>query len=157
SSRLLALFEHLDECGDFRFQDLWDKWFEDVVHAAKRVALADVDVAFADRGEENDGRVVCLLSLADQRGRLKAVHIRHFDVEKNNSHLILEKILQSLPAGRGLHKVLVQVSQNPFERNQIFPPVIDQQNVDLVGHKKKDFEIGRILHLKSEIRSLKLD
>src|SRR5206468_2703080 len=96
--RFTPLLEHLNECGDFRSQDIWRKRFKDVIDAAQEITLADMDIAFTDRRQKDNGSMFGLIAVANQRSRLESVHVGHFNIEQNNGDFIPQKILQRLHA-----------------------------------------------------------
>ena len=123
----------LNEDRHLRLEDVGRKRLEDVVHAAHRVPLADMNVTFADCGEKYDRRVTRLVALPDQSRRLEPIHLRHFDVEKNDSSLIPQQVFESFGAGHRLNQILVEAAKYSFQREQIVSSIINQKNVDLVG------------------------
>src|SRR5688572_28484102 len=93
-----------------------------------------MDVALADRSQEDDRSEPRLFPFADQRRSLEAVHVRHIDVEENHRDVFLQKKLQGLAAGGSLNQILVELFEDGLERYQVLGPVIDEKDIDLVRH-----------------------
>jgi hypothetical protein len=130
----LALLDvEVDEHADLGAQDLRLERFEDVVDRAHRVALKDVFLLLADRGEEDDRNVLERLARLDQLRRLEAVHARHLHVEQNDGEVPLEQATQRLLARRGADDALSQRLENRLEREKILRPVVHDEDIDLLG------------------------
>ena len=68
-----------------------------------------------DGRNEDDGGFLEARMLADHRGQLEPVQLRHADIDENNRDLGLEQVLQGL-SGRGcLDEILSEVTQNHFK------------------------------------------
>jgi hypothetical protein len=130
---LLRLLEEVHEDEHLRAQDLRHHRRLDEVHRPERVAARDHRVVVAERGEEDDRRLLRALALADQGGGLEAVHARHVDVEQDHREVGLQQLLQRLAARGGLHQVLAEVAQDRLEREQLVRAVVDEQDVDLLA------------------------
>ena len=69
--------------------------------------------------------------LADHRGELEAVQLRHADVDQNDRDFVLEQIFQRLAAGRGVDEIFVELLQDDLIAEQLRRLIVDQQDVDL--------------------------
>jgi hypothetical protein len=74
-----------------------------------------------------------LLSRLDHLGRLEAVQARHLHVEQDHRELTLEQAAQRVFARLGAHESLPERLEDRLEREQILGPIVDQQDVDLLG------------------------
>src|SRR5262245_44993311 len=52
-------------------------------------------------------------------------------VEQNYGEVVAEQVVQCLGAGGGVYEVLTQFAQDHFQDEQVLPPVVHQQDVDL--------------------------
>ena len=101
-----------------------------IIHRAQFVSLQTVQVGRVVAGDENDRRLLETRPLANQRGRFKAVHVRHVDVQQNDGEVIPQQLAERFDAVAGLDDALAQFGQNGLVRQQLSRLVIDQQNVD---------------------------
>ena len=85
-----------------------------------------------DGGNENDGGALKARVFADHRGQLKAIELRHADVDEDNRDLLLEKLFKRLPGRSGLDEVLAQLGKDRLVAQQLRWLIVDQQDVDLV-------------------------
>jgi len=67
-------------------------------------------------------------------GELEAVELRHADVDENDRNVVLEQELQGLARRRGLDQVLVQFVENDLVGEQLVGLIVDQEDVDFLGH-----------------------
>jgi hypothetical protein len=121
----------VDEDPDLGAQDLRVDGRADVVHGPQRVAAGHVALLVVG-GEEDDGCGLGALPLADEGGRLEAVHARHVHVEQDHREILVQDVLQGLLAGLGLDQVLAQLGQDRLQHDELVGPVVDQEDVDLV-------------------------
>ena len=70
--------------------------------------------------------------LADHRRELKAVELRHADVDQDDRDLVLEQNLQRLARRRRLDQILAESAQNHFVGEQLRGLIVDQEDIDLV-------------------------
>jgi len=130
---LLLLAIEIDEDADLRAQDIGLERLEHVVHRADRVALEDVRLLLADRGQEDDRDVARPLTGLDQARRVEAVHARHLDVEQDDRELTRQQVLERLFARIGADQRLRERLEDRFERQQVLRAIVDEQDVDFVG------------------------
>ena len=77
--------------------------------------------------------------VADHGGQLEPVEVRHDDVDQHHGDVVLQDLLQRLPAGRGLDQVLAQVAQHHLVAQQLRRLIVDQKNIDwLVRVHRRD-------------------
>jgi len=108
---------------------------DDVVDRAVGVALEDLLLLAADRGDEDDGCVAGALPLADQRRRLEPVELRHLHVEEDERAILLEEEAQRFPTRARLDQALVQRFEDCFQRQEIRLAIVDDEDRrGLVGH-----------------------
>ncbi len=69
-----------------------------VIHRAHLVAAQAIDVGQMDGGDEDHRRLLEARMLADHRGELEAVELRHADVHEDHGDIRLQEVLQRLPA-----------------------------------------------------------
>ena len=93
---LAGLAIELGEDPDLGAQHLRDDRHRHVVDRAHLVAAQTVDVGQLDGGDEDDRGLLEARMLADHRGQLEAVELRHADVDQNDGDLVLEQLLQRL-------------------------------------------------------------
>ena len=79
-----------------------------IIDRAHLVAAQTVDIGEMDGGNEDDRGVPEARMLADHRGQLETVELRHADVDQDDGDFGLEQMLQRLAAGRRLDQVLVE-------------------------------------------------
>jgi hypothetical protein len=74
--------------------------------------------------------------LSDQRRELKAIKLRHADIDKDDRHLVPEELLQSFFSRLGLDEIVTQGLQDHLIGEKLRWLVVNQENVDLVfgGH-----------------------
>ena len=100
----------IDKHADLRPQHVRVDRRGDEIHRSERVALGDMRI-IVERGDENDRRVLGPLPLANQRGRLEAIHLRHVDVEQDHGEIVLQQTAQRLAAGKCLDDILPQLAR----------------------------------------------
>jgi hypothetical protein len=149
---LLGLAEQLDERGHLRPQDLGDEGLEQIIHRAGGVAAGDVGLAPADGRDEDDRRIAGPLALADQLGRLEAVHTGHHHVQEDDGEIVAEQALQRLLPGVGLDQVVAGVLQHRLEGEQVIRLVIDQQDVDFLAGRQVATPGRRRVHSSGTLR-----
>jgi hypothetical protein len=116
------------EDADLRAQDVGLERLEDVVDGASLVALGHLADVGAHRGEEDDGRRAAALAPADVARGLEAVHTRHLHVEQNDGEVLLEQRLERLLARPRHAQAHAQRLEHRLERQQVLPPVVDEQD-----------------------------
>ena len=122
--QLQRLAVQLDEHSHFGAKDFGDHGHKDVVHRAEFVAFEPIQVRGAPGGDENDRCLAESRVLAEQRGGLEAVHLRHHDVQQHQRDRVLEQTLQGLPARTGHEDVLAQRVQHRLVRQQFSGVVV---------------------------------
>src|SRR5678815_1247484 len=55
---------------------------------------------------------------------------RHIDVEEDDSEFLAQEQTEGFLARTSFHKVLAEVAQNGFQREEILRSIIDQKDVD---------------------------
>src|SRR6185312_2152430 len=105
-----------------------------VIHRTELIAAQPVDVFDLDRRDEDDRGLLKARVLADHLGELKAVELRHADVDQHHRDVVLEQKRQRLARRRRLHQVLVELAQNDLVGKQLFRLIVDQKDVDFLGH-----------------------
>ena len=68
--------------------------------------------------------------LADHRGKLEAVEIRHANVDQHDGDVVLQEKLQGFARRRRLDQVLVELAENDFIGQKLVRLIVDQQDVD---------------------------
>ena len=135
---LARLAVELDEDLDLGPQHLRNDRHRDVVDRAHLVAAQAIHVGQMNGGDEDHRGLLEPRMLADHRGELEAVEVRHADVHQDDRDLRLQQILQRLLAGRGLDQVFVELMQDDLVAQQLGRLVVDQQDVDLVVFRHGD-------------------
>src|SRR5262249_1594647 len=105
-----------------------------VIHGAELVTSQAVVIVQMNRRHKNNRRFLKARMFADGVGQLKTIHSRHADVGKNHRDIVLQELLQSFFAGAGLDKVLSQLAQHRFIREQLRRLIIHQEDVNPIGH-----------------------
>jgi hypothetical protein len=110
-----------------------------VVRRAHLVALHQVRLVAAVRGEEDDGRVARALPLADEARRLEAVQFRHLHVQQDEREVLPQQPAQRLRPGRRLHQPLAERLQDCLQGKQVGRMVIHHQDAggDLLRHVRR--------------------
>ena len=95
--------------------------------------------------------------LADHRGELEPVEIRHAHIDQHDSDVVLEQLLESLIGRTRLDQVLAKLAEDHLVAEQLPRLVIDQQNIDLFlsAHAGSPFYrfLQRCSHMRSAERS----
>jgi len=86
-----------------------------------------------DGRQEDDRKQACPLSALDEPGGLEAVHVRHLDVEHDESELALEQRDERLLAGLGRHELDVERLEHRPQGEQVVGPVVDEQHAGSGG------------------------
>ncbi len=84
-------------------------------------------------GNENDRRQGGFFALANIRGRLVAVHVRHVDVEEDHREVMLQDELQRVGARPGGDDVFVELFQDRAQNQEVLGKIVYDQNVDFIG------------------------
>src|SRR5579871_1534105 len=105
-----------------------------VINRAELITAQPVDVLDLDRRDEDDRRFLKTRMLADHLGELEAVEFRHADVDQDHRDVVLEEKRQRLTRRGRLHQVFVELAQDDFVGEQLFRLIVDQKDVDFVGH-----------------------
>ena len=92
---LPRLAVELGEDLDLRPQDFRHHRHRHVVDRAHLVAAQPIDVGQQDRRDEDDRRLLEARMLADHRGELEAVELRHADVDQHDGDLVLQQDTRS--------------------------------------------------------------
>ena len=128
ADRLRFLVE-IDKHADFGPHHFRVDGRRNKVHGAERVALGHLHVV-VERRDENDRRMLRPFSLANQRGRLEAVHLGHVDVEQDHGEIVFKQTAQGLAPGVGLDDVLAKLLERGLDRHDLFRHVVDDEYVD---------------------------
>ena len=131
------LIEEEADLGDHRLRR---EGLHHVVDGTLGVALDDLLLFAADGGDEDDRRVARALPLADERGSLESVEVRHLYVEEDEGAVFGEQEPQRLAAGARLDEPLSERFEHRFEREQIRFAIVDDE--DGLG----SLRLGRICH-----------
>ena len=106
----LSLFPvQLDKHFDLRAQNFRNDRHRHVIDCAHLVTAQTINVGQQDGGNENER---CLLEagmIADHRGQLEAVDVRHIDVDENDSDVILQEQLERFRSIARAQQVLTDV------------------------------------------------
>jgi hypothetical protein len=75
--------------------------------------------------------------LANHCSELKAVEVRHANIDQDDSNILLEEVLERLPGRSGLDEIFAEAGEYRLVAQQLRRLIIDQQDVDLVirGHQ----------------------
>ncbi len=125
----LRLLIQIDEHADLGPQHVRLDRSGNEIHRAERIALGHLRFVVIGR-DEDDRRMLGTLSLANQGGRLEAVHFRHVDVEQNDREVILQQAAQGLASGRRFHDILPEVGQRGLNGQNFLRNVVDDEDVD---------------------------
>ena len=132
----------LDEHPDLGAEDVWQERAEEIVDGAERVAAGSVQLVGVG-GEKDDRHVASPRALADHRGGLEAVHLRHVDVEQDHRDVVVEEKAQRLPTGIDGDDILSELGQHGLDRHPLRGRVVDDQDVDAVARRReKRLRIG---------------
>ena len=129
---LAGLAIELGEYLDLGAQNLRHHRHRHVIHRAHLVAAQAVDVGEMDGGDEDDRGLLEARMLADHRRQLKAVELRHADVDQHHRDVHLQEMFQRLAAGGGLDQILPELLEDDLIGEQLRRLVVHQENVDLV-------------------------
>ncbi len=91
---LQGLEVQVDQNLHLRAQDEGIDRLEHHIDGARRIGLEQVRLVTEHRGQEDDGDPAGAAPLADEAGRLVAVHPRHVQVQEDDRELIGEEQLQ---------------------------------------------------------------
>jgi hypothetical protein len=105
----------IDEYAHLAAQDRRHDRSQDIVDGTELVTSLRLHL-IGIRRHENDRRVRRAPVLADQLGRLDAVHVRHVDVEHDDGELALEQLAQRFGAGADEDEILVEIVEHLAER-----------------------------------------
>ena len=103
-----------------------------VIDRAHLVAAQAIDIVHLHGGDEDDRGLLEARMLADHGRELKAVELRHADVDQHDRDVVLEQKFQRLARRARLDQVLAETAQNLLVGEQLRGLIVDQQNVDLV-------------------------
>ena len=70
--------------------------------------------------------------LADHAGKFETIQLRHANVDQNDRDLVLEQVLERIPAGGGDHEILAELLENDFIGKQLRRLIVDQQDIYLL-------------------------
>ena len=107
-----------------------------VIDRAHLIAAQMVNFRKMYRGDENDRDLLEPRVLSDQRCKLKAIELRHADIDEDDRNLILEKLLQRFFSRHRLDEIVTQRLQDHLIGEQLRWLIVYQEDVDLVlgGH-----------------------
>ena len=128
---LLVLQEQLDEDRDLGPEHRRDDRLGQEIDGAQRVAAVDLHLGALERRQEEDRRVLRAVALADQLGRLEAVHARHMDVHQDGGIVLIQDSHQGLLPGGGPNQVQSLGGEEGLQGEQVAGLVVHQQDVDL--------------------------
>lgn len=128
---LLVLQEQLDEDRDLGPEHRRDDRLGQEIDGAQRVAAVDLRLGALERRQEEDRRVLRAVALADQLGRLEAVHARHMDVHQDGGIVLIQDSHQGLLPGGGPNQVQSLGGEEGLQGEQVAGLVVHQQDVDL--------------------------
>ncbi len=131
---LARLAEQFGKHAHFGAQHFRHDRHRHVIDRAHLVAAQPVDVGQMDGRDENDRGLAEARMLADHRRKLKAVEIRHADVDQHDGDVVLEQELQRFPRRRRLDQILVEFAEDDVVSKQLVRLVVDQQHVDFLAH-----------------------
>src|SRR5205814_3130622 len=117
-----VLIEEEADLGDHRLRR---EGLHHVVDGTLGVALDDLLLFAADGGDEDDRRVARALPLADERGSLESVEVRHLYVEEDEGAVFGAQEPQRLAAGARLDEPLSARYEHRFEREQLRFAIVD--------------------------------
>jgi hypothetical protein len=103
-----------------------------IVDRAHFVTAQMVDLGEMDRRDEDHRDLPEARMLADHRGELETVQLRHAHVHQDDCDLVPEQVLERLLAGRGLDQIVAELAQDHLVGEQLRGLVVDQQDIDLV-------------------------
>ena len=129
---LPRLAEKLDKYLDLRAQDFRNNRHRHVVHGAHFVAAQAIDVSQQDRGNKNQCGLLEARVIADHGRELKAVDVRHVDVNKYDRDVVLEKELERLRGVARAQQIFANILENGAIGKQFRRLIVDEQDVDLV-------------------------
>ena len=130
---LLGLAVELGEDLDLGAQHLRNDRHRHVVHGAHLVAAHQIAVGELDRRNEDDRGLLEARMLADHRGELEAVELRHADVDQQDRHVVAQQLIERLARRRRLDQVLVEILEDHLIGQQLGGLVVHQEDVDLIG------------------------
>ena len=126
-----GLLVEVHEDPDLGAEDLGVDRGADVVHRPQRVDPRDVLLVVLG-GEEDDGRRLRALALADEGGGLEAVHARHVHVQQDHREVLVQDVLQRLLARLGLDQVLAELGQDGLQDDELVGTVVHEEDADLL-------------------------
>jgi hypothetical protein len=131
-----GLAEQVDEHRHLGPDDVGVERLDQVVDRAHRVAAVDEVEIGPVGGQEQDGDVLRGLALAHEGRGLEAVHGGHHHVQQDAGELLAQQQAQGLAARLGGDDAVVGALQDPGEREQVLPVVVDHQDGDLLGLRR---------------------
>src|SRR5579862_9029338 len=131
---LASLAVQLDEYLDFRPQHFRNHWHRDIIHRAHLISADAVDIGQVNRRNEDDRRFLEAWMLPQHGRQLKAIELRHADVDEHNRHIVLEQELQRLACRCRLDQIFAKAVENHVVSEELVWLIVDQQDVDFVGH-----------------------
>ncbi len=132
--QLAGLPVELREHPDLGAQHIGDDRNRNVVDRSHRVAAQPVHVSQVNGGDEDDRRLLEARVVADHRGKLETVEIRHADVHQHDGDLALEQLLERLARRARLDQVLAELLEHHLVAQELGRLVVDQQDVDCILH-----------------------
>jgi hypothetical protein len=123
----------LGEDADLGAQQLGHHRHGHVIRGAVLVALDAIEVGHRDCRYEDDRRALEPRMLADHRGELETVELRHADVDQHDTDVVLQQQHEGFARRVGLEEILVELGENDLVAQQLRRLIVDQQDVDLLG------------------------
>src|SRR5262245_31984179 len=82
--------------------------------------------------QKNNGGVLGLLPLSNQRRSLEAVHFRHVDVGQNDGKVLVQQSPQRFRATARANNGLLELVQHDSNGQQLLGHVVNYENLDFV-------------------------
>lgn len=124
--------KEFDKDLDLGTQDLRDDGALQIIHGSVGIALSRADI-IGEGGHEDDRRVGRSFAIADQTRRLESVHAGHVDVEQDECEFMRQDLLERLGSRSGKDQLKVELRQDGLISQQIFGPIVDQEDHNPVG------------------------
>ena len=122
----------LGEDADLGPQDLGHDRHRHVVDGAALVAAQPIELGHHHGRHEDDRRLLAARVLADHRGQLVAVEVRHADVDQDDGDLVLQQRLERLARRVGADQLLAQLGEDGIVGEQLGRLIVDDEDLDRV-------------------------
>ena len=134
---LSRLAIELGEHSHLGSQHLGDHRHRNIVDRPHLIGAEAIDVGEMDCGNEDDRGFLKAGMLANHRRQLEPIELRHANVDEDDRNLQLQKLLQCVAGGSGLHQIFSELTQNGLVAQELGRLIVDQQDVNLVvrGHR----------------------